>query len=366
MKGQVAIIGAGLSGLLLGKRLQEAGISFKIFEARNRLGGRILTLTDAQKRVEMGATWFGSQHIHLRALLDELSIESFSQFQDGKGIFEASSMSPIQAFELPEEEQSSFRIVGGTNTLINRLASHLGTTTVKTNAAVTAVHQTDDGLLLHFEHLSPEPFDRVVSTLPPNLFLHKLEFDPPLSPEMRSLATQTHTWMGTSIKFGVTYERPFWRERGFAGICFSNSSIASEIHDHSDELGEKFSLKGFLVPGAVKLTAAQREEMVRDQLKRFFGEAGGDYLQYDELLWANESYTMGGLSNDLVPHLNNGNPAFATAEMDNKLLLSGSETSPVYGGYMEGAVYAAQLATEWVRSQVSPHPSQHPDGRLTS
>lgn len=40
----ILIIGAGLSGLLTGLRLKQAGIPFRILEARNRIGGRVNTL----------------------------------------------------------------------------------------------------------------------------------------------------------------------------------------------------------------------------------------------------------------------------------------------------------------------------------
>ncbi|MCJ7758751.1 MAG: FAD-dependent oxidoreductase, partial [Gillisia sp.] len=71
----IIIIGAGLSGLLTAYRLKKEGIPFKILEARNRIGGRINTVYGTDNTpVEMGATWFGSEHKHLRALLEELGI----------------------------------------------------------------------------------------------------------------------------------------------------------------------------------------------------------------------------------------------------------------------------------------------------
>ena len=347
MNKKVGILGAGLCGLLLARRLHESGISFRIFEARGRLGGRIHTISEDVRRVEMGATWFGLQHKHLRELLQELQIGSFHQFQDGKGVFESSSMAPVQVFDIPEEEQSSFRLKGGTYSLIQKIAGELAQEAILTESPVVRLALEDGRVLVTTKNGTTEYFDLVVSTLPPNLFLNTVNVSPALSEPMHTLAEQTHTWMGTSIKFAVSYARPFWREKGYAGVCFSNASIASEIHDHVDEDQKRYSLKGFLVPGAVRLVPSQRETMVREQLQRYFGDEGADYLAYDELLWANETFTMGGMSNDLVPHYNNGHPGFAKPELHGKLLISGSETSPVYGGYMEGAVYAAEHAAKW-------------------
>ena len=40
---KIAIIGGGLAGLYAAYRLRQLGIAFDLFEARNRLGGRILS-----------------------------------------------------------------------------------------------------------------------------------------------------------------------------------------------------------------------------------------------------------------------------------------------------------------------------------
>jgi monoamine oxidase len=44
---QVAIVGGGLSGLDAARLMWEAGAAFQLFKARDRLGGRILTVDAA-------------------------------------------------------------------------------------------------------------------------------------------------------------------------------------------------------------------------------------------------------------------------------------------------------------------------------
>jgi monoamine oxidase len=87
-------------------------------EAYNRIGGRIETVTGTTgATMEMGATWFSKPHQHLIALLDELNIEYFSNTPKAS-LFETMSFVPPQKFEISDAEEPSYRIVGGTATLI--------------------------------------------------------------------------------------------------------------------------------------------------------------------------------------------------------------------------------------------------------
>lgn len=62
--GRVAIVGGGFSGLAAAHELQSAGYDVTVFEARNRVGGRIVTFSDMVpgKTVEGGGELIGSNH----------------------------------------------------------------------------------------------------------------------------------------------------------------------------------------------------------------------------------------------------------------------------------------------------------------
>ena len=53
----IAIIGAGISGMAAAARLRQAGLEVTVFEARKRLGGRIWTSTALGLPLDLGASW---------------------------------------------------------------------------------------------------------------------------------------------------------------------------------------------------------------------------------------------------------------------------------------------------------------------
>lgn len=57
---KVVIIGAGVAGLSAANHLSSNGITdYKILEARNRVGGRIISIEiGAQQRIELGNLYF--------------------------------------------------------------------------------------------------------------------------------------------------------------------------------------------------------------------------------------------------------------------------------------------------------------------
>jgi monoamine oxidase len=72
------VIGAGLSGLAAAYALTKAHWSVTVLEARDRIGGRVLSYSfpQAPKLVcELGGEWVGASHERMRALCSEFNIE---------------------------------------------------------------------------------------------------------------------------------------------------------------------------------------------------------------------------------------------------------------------------------------------------
>jgi protoporphyrinogen/coproporphyrinogen III oxidase len=72
---RVAIVGAGLSGLTAGYRLQQAGWEVDVFEAANSPGGRVQTVRSDGYAIDTGASALGSTYHSYNSLAKELGVE---------------------------------------------------------------------------------------------------------------------------------------------------------------------------------------------------------------------------------------------------------------------------------------------------
>ena len=84
----VVVVGAGLSGLVAAHRLQGRGLRVRVLEARDRVGGRLVSATTASgATVDLGGQWGGASHHRFAALLQELGLATFPSNYDGLGLF---------------------------------------------------------------------------------------------------------------------------------------------------------------------------------------------------------------------------------------------------------------------------------------
>ncbi len=75
---RIAVIGAGVAGLNAAYQLQKAGYRADVYEASERVGGRMFSVQDALVTgvtTEFGAEFINSDHEDMRALVDELGLD---------------------------------------------------------------------------------------------------------------------------------------------------------------------------------------------------------------------------------------------------------------------------------------------------
>jgi monoamine oxidase len=97
---EILVLGAGIAGLTAARRLAEAGRRVLLLEARNRIGGRLLTRHDphAALPVELGAEFVHGRPPELLALIDEARLHTFEL--DGQELcFENGRLGPCSQHE---------------------------------------------------------------------------------------------------------------------------------------------------------------------------------------------------------------------------------------------------------------------------
>ena len=75
---RILVIGAGMAGLTAARQLAEAGRKVLVLEARDRVGGRILTLRDQGEILELGAEFIHGRPPELWDLIREAGLETYA------------------------------------------------------------------------------------------------------------------------------------------------------------------------------------------------------------------------------------------------------------------------------------------------
>ena len=84
----VVVVGAGFAGLTAALRVQQAGRSVMVLEARNRVGGRALNRPIGDGEIsERGATFVGPTQNRILALASEFGVGKFPTFDNGDNVY---------------------------------------------------------------------------------------------------------------------------------------------------------------------------------------------------------------------------------------------------------------------------------------
>ena len=348
----VAIIGAGLAGLTAARLLHKAGVDFHLFEARDRAGGRILTVDErgrpAEDGFDLGPSWFWPQmQPVMGTLVEELGLPVFSQHSAGDVVFERMSREGPHRMPGMGQDAKSLRLAGGTAALVRALVRDIPQDRLHFGTPVTALRLCAGGVELTVGNRTVLA-SRVIAALPPRLFAEGVMLDP--APEAADLACwkATATWMAPHAKIFAIYDRPFWREAGFSGTAQSMVGPLAEIHDATTANG-KAALFGFVgVPAANRATLGE-EALIRAAIQQFTRLFGPDAANPVATLlkdWAQDPLTA--TDADRLPA---GHPAafaggWVNGDWEGFLHMAGSEASPSEPGFLAGAVEAAMRAVQ--------------------
>ena len=354
---QVAIVGAGLAGLHAARLLRAANVGFVLIEARDRLGGRILTVDEAGRPAEdgfdLGPSWYWPRmQPAIADLVAELGLPAFAQNGEGDVIFERMSREGPQRVHGIAQEQLSFRLVGGTAALVGALAHDLPPGLVLTRAETTAMALRRDRVELTIRRADGATetlvAGHVIAAVPPRVLEAAVSFTPEQDAATARRWRETPTWMAPHAKFFAVYDRPFWREAGLSGTAQSMVGPMPEIHDATTASG-RAALFGFLGVGADQRGALGEPALTRaclGQLARLFGPEAGHPRATLFKDWAADPLTATPADRAAAGHPAADPAPWVSGPWQERLALAASETSPSEPGYLAGAVAAAARAVD--------------------
>ncbi|MGS4947584.1 flavin monoamine oxidase family protein [Meridianimarinicoccus sp. RP-17] len=314
----ICIIGAGLSGLALAAALRAGGRAIMVLEARDRPGGRVLSPGGH----DLGPSWVWPHNRRMLALLDRLGLSHFPQHTSGRLVFEDATGAINRDMDFATMA-GALRVEGGLARVTDTLAAEVGDA-LSLSCPVQRVAPDRDGVTVTAAGDAIRA-NRVVLALPPRL-----------AAGLGVPVPDVPTWMAGQAKLVATYPTPFWRDQGLNGDAISHRGPLAEIHDAAPSGAETGALFGFAHPGAAR--APDFREAALAQLARLFGPAAATPVDVLIKDWSTDRATA--TPADRAPPADH--PAYHPLAPTGRLFFAGTEIAPEDGGFLEGALAAAE------------------------
>jgi monoamine oxidase len=239
------------------------------------------------------------------------------------------------------------RVSGGTQGISVRMAHLLGARRVLLAHPVRRIAQSSRGATVYADGMTVG-CKRVVVAVPPTL-AGRIEYSPSL-PGQRDQLTQRMP-MGSIVKAMVVYDRPFWRDRGLNGQLTSDQGPVKACFDASPESGTPGVLLGFVdgedARALSPLSQAARRTQVLQSYARYFGSPALSPRQYLDWAWDNDPWSRGCPVGVMAPGVMTSYGGSLRTPVG-RIHWAGTETSPVWNGYMDGAVRSGDRAAKEV------------------
>ena len=354
MSHPIVVVGAGLSGLYASYLLQQSGHRVLLIEARDRIGGRVLSQAPTAEghRLDLGPAWFWpGMNPRMSTLVKQMGLASFPQHARGAAVVEGQDGKVYKHQSAWEQTPSSYRLAGGMQALTEALHAQFGDAVhLKTNTRVRGFKLRPHAVELDLEDASgrwSQLAAQVIVTIAPRLWAQDISLTPDWPEAMTNDMRAIPTWMAGQAKFVAAYPSAFWREAGMSGDGMSHRGPLSEIHDASDATGKQAALFGFVGASPSYRAGIGPEQLKRyalAQLVRMFGPQAATPTWHALQDWAQEPLTAAKEDTRPLSYHPMYQEGVVPPEWRQRLFLAGTERAPDHGGYLEGALESAELA----------------------
>jgi monoamine oxidase len=242
------------------------------------------------------------------------------------------------------------RFVGGSQEIPLRVAAQLGSR-VMLNQPVRRIVRSSGSARVVADRVTVTG-KRVIVAIPATL-AGRIDYQP-LLPEARDQFT-SRSAQGSLIKVGVRYDRAFWRDNQLNGQAVSLTGPVCFTVDDSPPSGTPGVMFGFVGGDAARnfiaMSPAARKAAVLAEFAAMFGPQASSARDYFETNWTAEEWTRGcPVALPSPGTLLEYGPALR--QPVDLIHWAGTETSPYWNGYMDGAVRSGERTAREVLAEL--------------
>ena len=191
-----------------------------------------------------------------------------------------------------------------------------------------------------------------IVALPPTM-VPKIDFAPAL-PQKKN-AFHVKAAMGSAIKYCLVYETPFWRELGYNGFIIRDDVPCAPCLDVTPPGQPKGVIVGFFDGDHAlnhgDLSMEERGAIVMNMLADHFGPKALEPIEYVDVDWSAEQWSGGCYGSYVGPGIFSRYGENLRRPVG-PLFWAGTETSPNWTGYIEGAIQSGERAAGEVADQL--------------